>query len=263
METELGQDVNERITDLLLEKDEVSWKTLLYELVREEEMDPWDVDVQALADKFLDLIQQLQEMDFRITGKLVLAAALLVKIKSDQLLEEDITALDNLIEGAEEPVELVQNLPEPYEVQEETPDPPGLVPKTPQPRTRQVALHDLVGALEKALQVEMRRTQRERGEEGADVDVDVDEIDMSKIITEVYEQVYQHYQDEGETVPFDALLPDDAHRHEKVLTFMPLLHLDHQRNVDLQQEQSFEPIFIEFLQELDQDFYVEEGDLGT
>ncbi|MFB6198910.1 MAG: segregation/condensation protein A, partial [Halobacteriaceae archaeon] len=137
---------NAQILEILLERDEINWKTLIYELVREEEMNPWDVNVTALAKRFLELIQELKETDFRITGKLVLAAALLLKIKSDQLLEEDITALDSLIEGAEEPVELLEQMPEPYEVDVEEPDPPELTPRTPQPRERKVSLHDLVGA---------------------------------------------------------------------------------------------------------------------
>ncbi|MFB6198909.1 MAG: segregation/condensation protein A, partial [Halobacteriaceae archaeon] len=111
---------------------------------------------------------------------------------------------------------------------------------------------------EKALQTEMRRMQRDNAQ-AEEVEVDVDEIDMSKIITEVYEEVYQHYQDSDEQLRFDHLLPDNAARHDKVYTFMPLLHLDNQRNVNLQQDENFGPITIEFLQELEGDFYAEQA----
>jgi segregation and condensation protein A len=253
---------NEEIIEILLEKDELTWRNLLYELVREEDMDPWDINVGQLAQRFLDMIQTLQEMDFRITGKLVLAAALLLKIKSNHLLEEDLTALDDLIEGAENPVDLLDDLPGAYEMEEPEPETPNLVPRTPQPRQRSVSMHDLVGALEKALKVEMRRMQR-RDDEQPEMHVEVDDIDISKVIRETYDKVHAYYEENDEQLMFDTLVPQEAEKHDRIFTFIPLLHLDHQRNVDLEQEETFGPIGITFLQELDDDFAVPEGDLGT
>ncbi len=257
------EDANEEIINILLEKDELSWKDIIYELIKTEQMDPWDIDVSQLAKRFLDMVKQLRQENFRLGGKIVLAAALLLKIKSDQLLEEDLTALDQLIEGAENPVDLLEDLPEPFEVEErnveeETPD---LIPKTPQPRERKVSVNDLVGALEKALQVEMNRIQREGTAE--EVEIPEDDVDISKIIMDVYQDIHSHYKEKDETLTFSKLLPEDAGRNDKVFTFIPVLHLDHERNVDLTQEEHFGEIYIEFLQEIGEDFQVEEGVLGT
>ena len=55
--------------EMLFEKDEVTWQTMLYELVRSEEMNPWDINISLLAQRFLDMVRQLKEADFRISGK--------------------------------------------------------------------------------------------------------------------------------------------------------------------------------------------------
>ncbi len=268
-----NSDANEEIIEILIEKDELNWKNLIYELIRTEQMNPWDIDVSKLAEKFLEMLRTLQDMDFRITGKIVLAAALLLKTKSDHLLEEDMEALDSLIEGAEEPVELLDEMPQPYEVVEETEEDTeeedvdeesDLIPRTPQPRQRKVSVHDLVGALDKALEKEMKRIKREKIDEAEEVEMpDDDEIDISVVIRDIYEQIYNHYSENDETLTFSRLIPEDGSKDDKVFTFIPLLHLDNQRNIDLNQEAPFEEIFIDFLEELGDDFAVDEGNLGA
>ena len=55
----------EEIFEFLFEKDEVTWQTMLYELVRSEEMNPWDINVSLLAQKFLDMVRTMKKMDLR------------------------------------------------------------------------------------------------------------------------------------------------------------------------------------------------------
>ena len=81
---------HETILDLLTEKDEVTWQSMIYDLVRTEQMDPWDIDVSKLTKVYIETLKKLQQINFRITGKVVLAAALLLKIKSSRLVGRDI-----------------------------------------------------------------------------------------------------------------------------------------------------------------------------
>ena len=67
------EETNARIFSLLFVEDELSWKDIIYKLIEEEHMDPWDIDVSMLAQKFLEMLQKLKELDFRISGKMVLA----------------------------------------------------------------------------------------------------------------------------------------------------------------------------------------------
>ena len=86
--------MQDRIFQLLFEEDDVTWQTIIYDLVRKEEMDPWDINVSLLTQKYIELIKKLKQTDFRVSGKVLLAAAILLKIKSNRLVGDDILELD-------------------------------------------------------------------------------------------------------------------------------------------------------------------------
>jgi chromatin segregation and condensation protein Rec8/ScpA/Scc1 (kleisin family) len=48
-------------------------------------MDPWNIDVAKLADMYLRAIKEFKQMDIKVSGKFILAAAILLKMKSDYL----------------------------------------------------------------------------------------------------------------------------------------------------------------------------------
>ena len=75
---------------------------MIYALIEEEHMNPWDIDISLLSQKFLEMLRKLKELDFRISGKMVLASAVLLKMKSDILIDEDIANFDNMMNGTEE-----------------------------------------------------------------------------------------------------------------------------------------------------------------
>ena len=141
--------MQDRIFDMLMKEDEITWQTILYDLVKSEEMDPWDIDLSILSKKYLETIKKLHEMNFTISGKIILASAILLKIKSQKLVEEDLVNFENIINPPEEEF-ILEGL------DEESLEALGenrivIIPKMPQPRRRKVSLQDLVGALQKAL----------------------------------------------------------------------------------------------------------------
>jgi len=146
----------ERILSLLENQDEISWQTIIYDLVKTNEMDPWDVDVSELSKSFIERLKQMKEMDLRLSGKVVLAAVILLRIKSKRLVSDDIAYFDNMVSGDEESL---------MDDQETLKYPKvkgiKLIPKTPQPRKRKVSVYDLVEALQQALDVKNRRMLRE------------------------------------------------------------------------------------------------------
>ena len=77
---------NDQLFDFLFSEDDISWKTMIYELVRSEQMNPWDIDLNQLSKKFLQKLKELKEMNFRISGKVILAASILLKLKSEKLI---------------------------------------------------------------------------------------------------------------------------------------------------------------------------------
>lgn len=84
--------------------DEVEPVELLVQLAEEGEIDPWDIDVVDVTDAFLD---RLDSTDLRTSGRALFYAAVLLRMKSDALLEPDEEPEDELepweaaLEGSE------------------------------------------------------------------------------------------------------------------------------------------------------------------
>ncbi|WP_121822316.1 segregation and condensation protein A [Halostella salina] len=68
------------------DEDEVEPVELLVQLAKDGEIDPWDIDIVAVTDKFLD---RLDEVDLRTSGRALFYASVLLRMKGDDLLAED------------------------------------------------------------------------------------------------------------------------------------------------------------------------------
>ena len=250
------QSHQQQIFQLLFENDEVTWKSIIFDLIKSEEMDPWDINISLLAKKYLTTLKKIKEMNFRVSGKVVLAAAILLKIKSNRLVDRDLDELDRLISAGEEAEE---GFLEDYDPSQEDylnqrkRDIPGLIPRTPQPRKRKVSVYDLMNALQKALEVKKRRVinsipigSLKAPDKG---------VDISQIIHELHLKIRTFFSGGKKQLMFSNLIPSDK-KEDKVLTFIPLLHLTNQRKIGLFQSQHFEDIQVSLLstkKEIDQE----------
>ena len=166
------------------------------------------------------------------------------KIKSSRLVGEDLNQLDRLFafnEEAEE--ELYEDAAEPGAILEET---PYLIPRTPQPRKRKMSIYDLVDALEKALEVKKRRVMRSIP---PNIQIPTKTRDITSVIRDVYGKVKSFFLTNAKSrLTFSKLLPSGS-KHDKVFTFIPLLHLatPPQRKIDLMQQKHFGEIEIMLL----------------
>ena len=234
-------DPHERIFNIIFSKaDEITWQTIIYELVKSEQMDPWDIDVSILAQKYIDMLRGLKGHDFRISGKVLLAAAILLKIKSNKLVGEDLSELDKLLIGVEEEMEELgfeetNEIPKMDEIAQ-------LIPRTPQPRKRKVSIFDLVEALERALEVKKRRLLNSIPP--LNLEAPKKKKDVTEIIREVYGRIKCFFISAlKETLTFSKLLPSES-KEDKVHTFIPLLHLSQQNKIELVQDIPFGEIKI-------------------
>ncbi len=233
---------HDRILDIVVQKDELTWQSMIYELVKHGNMNPWDVDVTLLAKRYIQMLKKLNQLDFRVSGKVVLAAAILLKIKSQRLLSDDIGELDRLMNPEElSEEEFYDDLES--SSREGLEEIPSLMPRTPQPRKRKVSIYDLMIALQKALEVRDRRILR--GIPSVKIDVPQKKIDITKLISGVYERIKEHFSSTSERLTFSRLT-QDASRETKIHHFISLLHLanvDH-RKIDLMQSEHFGEIEI-------------------
>ena len=230
---------HDRILDFVVQKDEVTWQSMIYDLVNREHMDPWDIDVSKLSKRYLQMLKNLKHLDFRVSGKVVLAAAILLKIKSQKLLNEDIVELDRLMSPEEEMSEdeFYNDLEHERYKQPEV-DP--LVPRTPQPRKRKVSIYDLMSALNKALEVRDRRVLRNIP--SVRIEVPAMKINITQLIETLHQKIKNF--SGSEKLTFRELTKDD--RQSKLKLFVPLLHLANsdQRKIDLVQNEHFGDIEI-------------------
>jgi len=234
---------HDKILEMVMGNDEISWQSIIYNLVKSEEMDPWNINVSLLAKKYIDTIRKLKELDLRISGKVVLAAAILLKIKSSRLVGEDLSQLDRLFASTEEEIEEdLENFEEILGQNVSDEDRPALIPRTPQPRKRKVSIYDLVDALEKALEVKHRRVLHSMPP--TNIRIPEKRKDITEIIRDVYGKIKSFFlKNKKNIVLFSSLVPSDS-KEAKIYTFIPLLHLTNQRKIDIFQEQHFGDIEI-------------------
>jgi len=232
--------MHDKIIDILFDQQDVTWQNMIFEAVKKEEMDPWDVDISALAKRFLDMVKQLKEMDFKVSGKIILAAAILLRLKSNKLLTDDLGELDRLIAMSEQSEEefydeLEQQYLEKGRIITDE-EKFKIVPRTPQPRKRKVSVFDLVEALQQALEVKKRRVIRHEEWEQSTLTIPVKKRDITDMIGNVYENIMKYFMEKkSPKMQFSQLIPSDA-KEDKVYTFIPLLHLTNQQRVSLEQE---------------------------
>lgn len=227
----------DRLLEVLIKEEEFGWQEFIYELIREEKMDPWDIDISLLVKRFLQVFKKAKEINFKIPGKIILACAILLRMQSKAILETGIQQLDALF-GA---------TPEEYEDLNEgtvitsamLAEKPRLIPRIPQPRKRKVSVYDLIKALEKALEVEERRKRRV-------VFIPPPKrksvFNISDLIKKIYSYIKKLSKKKKE-IYFDELLPKKD-KKEIIYTFLPLLYLETDNKIDIYQDKSFGDIKI-------------------
>ncbi len=234
--------MEQKIFDMLLEEEEISWKAILQDLVKSEQMDPWDIDITLLSQKYIQVIKEMQEHDLKISGKILLAAAFLLKLKCSNLLEKDFVRLDALMSQTENLDELEEEIFEGADGERRVKEKYQLIPRNPQPRNRKVSIHDLIDALSHAMTTKKRFLEKIRPVKFKLPDR---KMDIMEAIRDVYQKLIYYTQKEGKTtITFSRLLPPQSGKEEKVYTFVPLLHLENQHRVEMEQKKAFDEISV-------------------
>jgi segregation and condensation protein A len=226
----------------LLFGEKLSWQAIIYDLINSEQLDPWDIDLSLLAEKFLERVRQFEEANFFVSSKVLLAAALLLRMKSELLLNRDLPGLDAVLFGKKEEKKYLQ---EKITLQEAIPE---LVVRTPLPRYKKVSLDELMAALSHAIKTETRRIRRivitKQQEFETSLSMPKKRINLQDSIKDIYDQLQGIFSKREHKLAFSDLTGKDASPEVRVSTFIPLLHLDNQQKVWLEQEGHFAEIWI-------------------
>lgn len=226
----------------LITSDEISWQALIQELVRSEQLNPLDIDITALTKSFLEKVRQLEEANFFVSGKVLLAAAILLRLKAEKVYDH-LQYFDELLFGKEdEEAKEIQDYFIPHE------ELPIILPKTPLPRMKKVTMEELMQALDKAIKVEERRHDKYDALLHAEKEVAIVlpkiRINISESIKQVLRKIREFFSEGKKKLTFSNLIQEDSKKETKIETFIPLLHLDTREKITLEQEKAFGEIYI-------------------
>lgn len=209
---------------------------MLVDLVIQGEMDPWDIDIASLAQRFLEEVRNMVKLNLRLSGKTLLTSAILLRMKSEHLMPQE-----NGHNG--------HNAHEAYDDYgwDESYDMTLNVPPLPTPlrrrAERRVTLFELVEALQQALNEEViRRNFPPRRRAKPKLVIQVDEESIREKILSFYDRILELAQ-EREVLRFGELIYDPTPTRV-VETFLFLLYLDSEGKLTVWQEELFGEIFI-------------------
>lgn len=229
----------EQIQDLLFNR-ELGWQEIIYDLINTEQLDPWDIDIIILTDKYLEKIREFEETDFFVSSKVLLAASLLLRIKSEILLSQYIRSIDEILFGKKEQIKIPL---ERIELDENIPD---LISRSPLPRLKKVTLKELMESLNKAIITENRRIKKEITNKNSLRDSSFSlpkrKFSIKDKITEIYRNLNDLFKERTEKkVPYSEFIKE---REEKIISFLPLLYLEDQKKIWLDQKIPFDEVHI-------------------
>lgn len=213
-----------------------TWKEILLELIDSNRIDPWNIDIVEIANAFLEKVKEMERMDFIIQANVILAAAILLRHKSNYL-------------GTLRQSEIPEYMPE-----EEIPldsaieDVPQLSLSSRIPPKRQITLDELVEEMERIIKYDQMETivKKPRGSIIETVDLELEEEDIEKKMKEVLEKIKQNTDQEGWSL-FSKII-DKKDNVELVYTLLSVLHLTQSNVIDIKQDELFGEIFIQLLE---------------
>ena len=231
----------QQIHDLLFNR-EIGWQEIIYDLINTEQLNPWDIDIIILTEKYLIKIRELDEADFFISSKVLLAASLLLRIKSEILLSKYLRSIDEILFGKKEDKKYIS---ERIVLEEEI---PSLILKSPVPRFRKVTLQELMESLNKAIGTENRRIKREITGKNVLVEnlfnIPKKKFNIKSKIKELYSRLFTHFRKNNEHKKISFTEFVGKNKEERIISFSPLLHLENQKKIWMEQEEHFEEIYI-------------------
>jgi chromatin segregation and condensation protein Rec8/ScpA/Scc1 (kleisin family) len=239
----LGRTNQEQIHDILFSR-EISWQEIIYDLINSEQLDPWDIDIGVLTNKYMERISKLEEQDFFVSSKVLLAAAFLLRIKSELLLSKYLKSIDEILFGKKEDEKLIRQIDW---SQVDIDDIPDLVPKSPLPRFKRVTLQELISSLDKAIITENRRIKKEIVNSNAlretSISLPKRKYNPQTKSKEIYGKLFDYIESNSvNKIAFTDLA--GIEKEERIISFTTLMVLESQRKVWLEQRGHFEEFYI-------------------
>jgi segregation and condensation protein A len=210
--------------------DQPAWKTILLDLVETEKMNPWDIEVVSLAEKYLKKISELQGNNLRVPANAILACAILVKTKSKYLKLSSLDEEETKVELTPEQKALMLN---------QIPD--LLAGRVA--REGRMTLDELVSSIEDIIQ---RTTPRKGAARNIPrMEINFDSSSIEEKMQEILDLITKKVDSQG-IVLFDDLL-ENKEIDSVVETFLPVLFLMNNGKIIAYQNEFFGEIFVKLI----------------
>ncbi|HEV2520662.1 MAG TPA: hypothetical protein VGX00_08660 [Thermoplasmata archaeon] len=220
---------------------------LLFELVMEEEFDPWEIDLVRFTEVYLERVREEGGIDFAVAGRLLYMAWSILYLQSQELLRaHDPPADPSTLDPAATPDDsYLSELASPEAVDVTTaildgPAPVSLTPMVRHPETRPVSLIELVQAFSDA-EAQARRSlrvqelrERLREEQRAPPEVLVHGDIPERDLADTWAAALTH--PVGAPFPILELWRPEQGRDRLVSIFLATLFLARERAIELRQE---------------------------
>jgi segregation and condensation protein A len=204
---------------------------ILLELVQAHKLDPWDVDIEKLTDVFAQQVQKMQDPDLRLSGRTLLSASILLRMKSDYVINSNGRGQE-VEEELDEALDL--NLPEI--------GPLMMI----QRGARKITLMDLMGALQEAMKEAPVHTRPSRkGMEKVMRLLSEYHINVEKYLEKLHRRIAE-LAAEGRAVTLMELVTERT-RIGVARTLLLVLFLSTQGKIVMQQDEPFGEISISLL----------------
>jgi len=215
---EAPEDFDERSIDILVS------------LARNGEIDPWDIDIVDVTDKFLAQVAEFEKLDLRVSSRTLLFASILLRMKADALEESEPQDLD------EEEL-LDEDLRWSF---------PALKPKVRRHAKRRVTLSELIQELKKATKrkekSDVRRLLQLQAQE-FDAFAVAHTEDIERQVKRVQRELKRRFVKQDQVL-FSELIIDNTAEHI-VEIYLPLLFMATRRQIQLEQKELFSDILIQ------------------
>ena len=253
----------EKIYSAIFSDDDIKWQSIIYELIRSKKIDPWDIDLNKFSQEYLKTIENLKKLNFRISGKVVFAAAIMLKIKTKHLgLDDFILLSDEKDEDILEEEYFDDEYLDPDEerimklskhIRHNTKKKYLIKPRLEGPRKRKVTVVELMDALKKAIEVDRRREKRKAKAKIVVPDkiYEAKKDLLPKKIIEIREKLSKLFKlNKRQKIAFSNLLNEHSPK-ERVEKFLPILHIANGGEIHIHQEKPFSELLLEVLDERD------------
>ena len=202
---------------------------ILMDLVISDELDPWDIDIADIANRFIEEVKKMAKLNLRLSGKTILASSILLRMKSDSLVPKEDPSFEEDFGWDYFPDEQADEI-----------TPIG----TPVRRRaeRKTTLFELIDALQRALNEEMIRKNFPSGERPKPkMVIPIDEETIKERMAKIYDTL-QELTKATEVIKFSDLL--QGKREDIIAVLVALLYLDSQHQITIWQKEIFGEIFI-------------------